>query len=206
MRTALVITAVLCLTLAGAAYLVVFAVDQALRPGIPRQIGTASLIGEVVDPDGELLIIEDLAGRIQELPQPELHLVNYAPRPVILPEPGDLLLTAEVAGETWYLFAGSADGCPHAVKFDYAFEEPNSIIGARYGGLGEDPSGFRLPKASDFSAVDPPDSSGRWYDYYVTFCLNDAGEVVDSKLFSAVGRPIALRQPPVSSFVPQAAQ
>jgi hypothetical protein len=191
MRSALVITAVVGLAFAGAAYLLGFAMDQAWGARLPRHVGAASLVGSVVDPDGEQLVIVDRDGRDRLMPHPELHLTVHAPDPGILPEPGDLLLVAEVAGETYSLFAGATGGCPHAVEFDVAFDDPRSIVGVEYGGLGDPPTGFRLPKATNFRAVDPPDYRDRWYDYRVVFCLNDAGEVVDAQLFGGAGGPTA---------------
>ena len=107
-----------------------------------------------------------------------------SPSPGILPERGDLLLGAEIDGQEYVLVAGNASGCMYAIEFDFGFDEGASIIGGRFGGLGQSPVGFRLTKVADFHANVPPDYRSRWYDYRFVVCVNEDGDAIDGQLFS----------------------
>jgi hypothetical protein len=166
----------------------------------PSRVGLATVLGTLVAMDDAWATIEASDGTSKRVAAPTLrdpaHSV-FAPHPGILPETGDLVLSAEIEGERYYIIAGSTPDCPHAVEFDYAFDEADSIVGAAGRGLGRErePFGFRLPKASGFRATDPPDYAGRWYDYYVAFCINEDGQVVDVRLFSKFERTPVARSP-----------
>jgi hypothetical protein len=181
-RTFVTILAVFALVALGILYLLR---EGRSNPRFPHRIGGVAVLGTLVDVSGQWADIQASDGTISRLERDQLIDTSrtvYAPQPGVLPDIGDLVLTTVINEDRYFVIAGDFYGCQHAVKFAYAFDETHSIVGAALGGLGEDRSGFRLAKAAGFEPTDRPDYAGRWYDYYVVFCVNDDGEAVTAWL------------------------
>ena len=171
-----------------AALLIALVAESLLGPRLPEPKATASVYGVIVNADDlDRAVVEDAAGRKVEV---ALHypFAVWAPRPIILPEAGDLLLVARFAAEneTWFVVAGQTYGCEfYGVEFYSAWDLEDAIVGAESASGHYDDRGIRLPKAAGYREEVRPAWNGLWSPY-AQFCLNREGEVVSS---NSVGVP-----------------